>query len=127
MYNLIISCSLSHIIVPKYCCVGASLLPYCSIFIFCVMCYQRNECYFRFVRKFYLFYRLRIVIVPEILAMRTSGAFFLRMTTGIPENFVPNMVGHYLSFGKLLKFHAQTIISLDFVLNSGNHNKILNQ
>ena len=42
------------------------MLPYCStgIYIFCVICYQANECYF--VRKFYLFSHLRNIIVPEI-------------------------------------------------------------
>ena len=39
------------------------ILPYCSIYIFCVMCYQANESYF--VRKFYLFSHLRNIIVPK--------------------------------------------------------------
>ena len=34
MYNLIIPCSLSHIIVPKYCYVGASLID--TIIMNCV-------------------------------------------------------------------------------------------
>ena len=58
--------------------------------------------------------RLRNIIMLETVV--------LCKTTRISRNLVPKMVGHSQCFGK---FHAQTIFTLDFVLNSGNRNKIL--
>ena len=52
MYNPIISCSLSHIIVPKYCYVGASLINFFSktwgpkIILWGLQMSISDQCYF---------------------------------------------------------------------------------